>query len=139
MMENSLESFLQTSVVLIMVFQLPFEGLLNRQYFGIFGDTTGEVSQALRIFIGSTIAGFFFMATATVSYVAKLQCDAMSIKEKIFLILIYLIQIGLSLATFSIIFLMPSTFHLQLGLILWLSIGSVKVIILLMFGIKNRK
>merc|ERR1712016_430227 len=88
MMENSLESFLQTSIVLIMVFQLPFEGILNRQYFGIFGNTTGQVNQALRIFIGSTIAGFFCMATGVVGYVAKLQNDAISIKEKIVWILI---------------------------------------------------
>ena len=134
MMENSLESFLQTSVVLIMIFQLPFEGILNRQYFGIFGNSTGQASQAVMIFIGSTIAGFFFMATGLVGYVAKLQNDAMSIKEKMVLILIYLIQIGISLATFTILFLMHSSIHLKIGLVLWASIGLVKFVILLIFG-----
>ena len=87
MMENSLESFLQTAIVLMMIFQLPFEGILNRQYFGIFGNNnTSQVTEVLMIFIGSTVAGFFFMATAIVGYVAKLQNDAMSIKEKVVLL-----------------------------------------------------
>ena len=140
MLENCLESFLQTSIVLIMLLQLPFEGILTRQYFGLLLDPiTGEFNQALMILIGSTIAGFFFLGTGMVSYVTKLQKDALGIKEKIFLIVIYLIQIGISLTTFTILFVMHSNLHLKMGLILWLSIGALKLLTLLVFSIKTKR
>merc|ERR1712016_78970 len=124
MMEKCLESFLQTSIVLIMLAQLPFEGIFTTQYFGLLLDPiTGKVNQALIILIGSTVVGFFFLGTGMASYVAKLQKDALGIKEKIFLIFIYLIQIGISLATFTILFVIHSNVHLMMGLILWMSIG----------------
>ena len=140
MVENCLESFLQISIVLIMLLRLPFEGILTRQYFGLLYDPiTGEVNQALMILIGSTIVGFSFLGTGMASYVTKLQKDALGIKEKIFLIIIYLIQIGISLTTFTILFVVHSNIHLKMGLILWTSIGALKLLILLGFSITTKK
>jgi len=98
-----------------------------------------DVNQALMILIGSTVAGFFFLGTGMASYVAKLQKDALGIKEKIFLIFIYLIQIGLSLSTFTILFVMHSNIHLKAGLILWLVISSLKLLTLLGVSIKTKR
>merc|ERR1712052_32644 len=135
MMENCLESFLQTSIVLIMLLQLPFEGILTKQYFGPLYSSTGEMNNALKILSVSTVAGFFFLGTGMASYVVKLQKEALSIKEKIFLIFIYLIQIGISLITFTALILMQSSIHLHMGMILWGSVAAVKILSLLLFSI----
>ena len=139
MMENSLESFLQTSIVLIMLAQLPFEGILTKQYFGPLYSATGEMNNALKILIGSTVAGFFFHGSGMASFVFQLQKEALQINEKIFLIFIYLIQIGLSLITFTALFLMHSSIDLNLGSILWGSIGALKLLALLVFSIKTKR
>ena len=139
MMENSLESFLQTSIVLIMLAQPPFEGVLTKQYFGPLYTASGEMNNALKILIGSTVAGFFFQGSGMASYVVKLQKEALKIKEKIILIFIYLIQIGLSLITFTALFLMHSIIHLDLGSILWGSIGAFKLLTLLVFSMKTKR
>ena len=139
MMENCLESFLQTSIVLIMLLQLPFEGILTKQYFGLLYSSTGEMNNALKILIVSTVAGFFFLGSGMVSYVVKLQKEALSIKEKIFLIFIYLTQIGISLITFTALFLMQSSIHLHMGSILWGSISALKLTTLLVFSIKTKR
>ena len=139
MMENSLESFLQTSIVFIMLAQLPFEGILTTQYFGPLYSSRGEMNNTLIILVGSTAAGFFFLGSGMASYVVKLQKEALGIKEKIFLIFIYLIQIGISLMTFTALFLMQSSIHLHMGSILWGTIGVLKLSILLVFSLKTKR
>merc|ERR1712020_85117 len=121
-----------------MLAQLPFEGILTKQYFGPLYSPTGEMNNSLMILIGSTVVGFFFLGTGMAGYVAKLQKDALGIKEKIFLIFIYLIQIGISLTTFTILFVMHSNVHLQMGLIVWTSASGLKLLALLVFSIKTK-
>ena len=139
MMENSLESFLQTSIALIMLVELPFEGILTKQYFGPLYSSTGDIITALKILIGSMIAGFLLLGSGMVSYVVKLQQEALYIKEKIFLIFIFLIQTGISLITFTALFLMQSSIHLNMGSILWGSIAALKLVTLLVFSMRSKR
>ena len=85
MIENGLESFYQTAIIAIIFLQLPFEGILNSQKFGIDKDENKilGISKIKVVFLASTTVGYIFMGTGIMSYVAKLQKDAMGIKDKI--------------------------------------------------------
>lgn len=133
MVESAIESFLQVCLVFTMLTQLPFEGIYNKQVFGIDG------SQTLFIFISSSLSGFFFIGTSIVSYMSKTQKDSMSITEKILLIFIYLIQTSVSMAMSSMLFLLKSSLFSGLGYAIWGSLILVKMLFLIIFPMLRGK
>ena len=77
--------------------------------------------------------GYVFLATGLVAFIDTLQKNSMGVKEKIVIILMYLIKIGLSMITTLFLLLLKSSTHDSLGFVIWLSIILVKMICLFVF------
>ena len=134
--ESLIESYLQILVILVIFNQLPQEGMLNESMFSfstVNDEETivGMVNLTARdIFIMTSIMSYFFIATGVVSFINILEDGSMTFKEKILLIVIYLIRVGTSLATSTVLLLMKSNTHPNIGFLLWVSIAGMKFMLL---------
>ena len=135
-LESLIESFLQILLILVMFYQLPHEGILNRSIFAFTAGNKEEpilgiiVLNARDIFILTSLSSYIFVATGVVSFINILENGSLTIKEKLVLILIYLIRVGVSLTTICVLVLMKSETHENIGFIIWLSILGIKFIAL---------
>jgi hypothetical protein len=129
--ENGIESFLQVGLVILMFVKLPYEGILNKQIFGL---AQTEESQLLEIlqavgfkadaklfFFVSCAMGYFFIATGIVSYIGVIQKQSMGMKHKLILILIHLFKIATSLLTFCLLLTISNN-----GFMIWSCLILVK-------------
>ena len=139
MVEGCIESYLQILVVLFIFFQKPYEGVFNQSMFGL---SLKEEESFLGIqiqngpkliFILSSLMGYAFLATGVVAFIDVLQKNSIGVKEKILLILIYLLKIGVSMLTSLLLLMVKSSVHDSLGFLIWLSIISVKLLCLFSF------
>ena len=78
-------------------------------------------------FILITTISYAFVATGMVSFIDVLENGSLTIKEKLFLMVIHLIRVAISLVTTAELLLMKSEKHENLGFIIWLSIILVKL------------
>ena len=119
--------------------QLPLEGILNRSIFAfenvedewIFGIVPIPASY---VFILSSGISFVFIATGVVNFIDAEHGHTLTVKEKLVLMLIHLMKIGVSLVTCVALILIKSEHHPTLGFIIWLAILFVKVLILSTFA-----
>ena len=82
------------------------------------------------IFSLSSGISFIFIATGVVAYLNVQEDNALTIKEKVVLIIIHLIKIGLSLFTSTILILMKTNRGPSFGFFVWLAIITGKILLL---------
>ena len=85
-----LESFWQVLVTVSIFLREPYGGVLTRHILQSI-EGNGKLSQGQVFFIVFTTVAYAFIAIAAVSFIAERQRQAMSLKEKVYLIIVYLI------------------------------------------------
>ena len=141
-LESLIESFLQIMLILVIFNQLPYEGILNESIFAFSTGTGGETILGLfkvtarTIFIFTSLLSYVFIATGVVSYINVLEDGSLTMKEKIFMILIYLMRVALSLATIPCFILLKSDNHENIGASIWTILIGIKCLLLLMLTAK---
>ena len=140
-MESLIESFLQILITLVMLNQLPQEGMLNKSIFAFSSvneDDIGVLSKALKmanltarnIFILISVVSYLFLGTGMVALINVQENNVLTIKEKVILILIHLVKVAISFMTSTVLILLKSERHPNLGFICWLSILGIKCTLL---------
>ena len=139
--EGAIESFLQILVTLVIFNQLSLEGIFNHTIFAFstgnkedMGHLESTLSYSVlterNAFILMAMISYIFVATGMVSFIDVLENGSLTIKEKLFLMVIHLIRVAISLFTTVELLLMKSEKHENLGYVIWLSIILIKFVLL---------
>jgi hypothetical protein len=142
--ENAIESFLQVGLVILIFVKLPYEGILNKQIFGLAQTEEShllEILQAVGLktdaklfFLVSCAMGYLFIATGIVSYIVVIQKQSMGMKHKLILILLYLLKIATSLLTFCLLLSISNN-----GFMIWSCLILVKSLIIFINYLVNER
>lgn len=129
MVESILESYWQVLIFLSICIRGSYDGVLNNSIFGIL-QKDGFSSEQL-FFVAGSITSYFFIILGIVGFIAEKQRHSLLLKEKIWIILIYIIQSGLCLYTTLALFTLALTDSNSLIFTCYTGILIFKVIVLL--------
>ena len=136
MLENVLESYYQLVLLLVMYTKLPHEGVLIVTFLPV------SSFEILLLFIISSVATYLFIGTGILAFIVLKEKGSLGMKQKVVILLTYLIQTFICMLTTSLIFVIKSNTYHNLAFCIWLGITCFKLIFLstyFMFGSKEKR
>ena len=123
MLENVLESYYQVILLLVMYTKLPHEGVLSITFLPV-------SDEFLLLFIISSVGTYVFIGTGILAFIALKEKGSLGMKQKLVILLTYLMQTFICIFTTSLVFVIKSNIYSNLAFCIWLGITCFKIIFL---------